>query len=273
MAVIAYFIHLFVQILQGTGFYCYRLSTLLAGLLPTLMSSSQMSAQTRAHYRKCYSPQHLQTTSESEPYLLMPWEDDVLTRHAIRSGRMLIMGSGMGRESIAIARKGIDVVGVDANSLAVRAAQHQAKAAGVRARFHEADYQTLPYSPGSFDHALLSATMYSAIPGIAHRQAWVGNLGRLLKPGGLLIFSFTCLPRQFQASRLGVLRRRCSVLLSKLPGANPAYQVGDECPGGHFLHVFQDEAELRKELDGTGVATHELNWNQGFAVVAYPPHS
>ena len=51
------------------------------------------------------------------------------------------------------------------------------------------------------------------------------------------------------------------MVLAKLPGTNPAYQPGDECPAGHFSHTFQGAAEIRGELVGAGVIARELSWN------------
>jgi len=52
------------------------------------------------------------------------------------------------------------------------------------------------------------------------------------------------------------------------PGSNRAYQTGDTCAQGHFLHAFGSEEELREELRQPGVTLVDLDWNRGYAVVA-----
>jgi hypothetical protein len=120
----------------------------------------------------------------------------------------------------------------------------------------------------SFDFILLSSLMYSAIPGASQRRTWLADLRPLLKPDGLAILSFA--PDQFPMSRRRAVCAFLNKFTSKLPGANPTYQPGDDCLGGHFLHVFRDEEKIRTELLEAGVIIRELNWKSGFAVVAYP---
>jgi hypothetical protein len=56
--------------------------------------------------------------------------------------------------------------------------------------------------------------------------------------------------------------------LQRLPGSNQSYQLGDFCSHGHFMHTFLDEAEIRSELTEAGATILELNWKEGFAVIA-----
>jgi len=255
------------------GDFFERLSRFFNGLLPALLSPHQLSSLLTENYRIMY-----RDYMETGFYAGLDWKMDcyldpvetrILDQYHITSGKLLVLGCGWGRESIAISRRGVRVVGQDINFSAVRKAQELARAAGVAACFHQADYLELPYAPSSFDFALLSNSMYSAIPGISRRQAWLANLGRLLKPNGLAILSFH--PDRLKASRL---RRVCAKLnekMVKLPGANTTYQPGDDLLGKrHFIHWFQDKNEIRKELDGAGVTILKLDWDKGMAVVACP---
>ena len=136
---------------------------------------------------------------------------------------------------------------------------------GVPAHFHRANFLELPYAPASFDVILLLSIMYSAIPGAAQRQKWLAELGRLLTPNGLVMLSFLREPQS--VSRQKVVYTRLNMMLVNLPGANMAYQPGDEWSWGHFYHAFQDEDEIRRELVGAGVMVRELHWTQGLALV------
>jgi hypothetical protein len=111
--------------------------------------------------------------------------------------------------------------------------------------------------------------MYSSIPGMALRQAWLRNLQPILRPSGLIMLNFEC--RHTGRSRLGAVRLRLNHMLAMLPVTNPAYQAGDNCSGGHFLHEFQDEGEIRRELAATGLVLKELDWLNGMAVLASQP--
>jgi len=110
--------------------------------------------------------------------------------------------------------------------------------------------------------------MYSATPGRSRRLAWLRDLTRVLVPGGLALLGFQ--PRIEPPGRLERLCTRLNRTLLRLPGANRAYQPGDDCTGIHFLHTFEDEAEVRAEVTEAGLAVRELDWSRGCAVVEVP---
>jgi len=246
------------------------LSDLLNRLLPALLSHSELTELVTDHYETVYKEQDVPLILNAPDYQLSNAEMGIIDRCDRHSGRILVLGCGWGREALAIARRDITAVGVDTNRSAVSMARRLAKIHGVPAHFHQANFLTLPYAPTTFDAIFLPSVMYSSIAGMVRRQTWLTELGLLLKPNGLVMLSF--FQEHHPVSRLKLLTTRLNLLLVKLPGANRAYQRGDDCPGGHFLHAFQDEEEIRMELVGARTIIRELNWARGFAVLAYPPH-
>jgi len=245
-----------------------RLASLLNGFLPVLFSPDQIFARVRTRYLSFYAEIARNADLDwKRDCCLEPIETEILDRYHIRSGKMLVLGCGWGREAIAIAHRGVAVMGMDTNFVAVRTAKELAKAARVSAHFHQANLLELPYACSSFDFALLSSIMYSAIPSVSQRHAWLADLGTLLKPNGLLVLSF--LPERPSVPRLRRFATRLNTTLVKLPGTNSAYQPGDDWAGGHFIHWFKDIDEIRKELDEAGVTVLEINWHKGMAVVTY----
>ncbi len=264
--VIRYFVLFLGRRFQAVGSLFSRFSDLFTGLLPALFSPPELTRLLQKHYARLYSdgfvrePQGLIDYSEG-------WELEVLERFQISSGRMLVLGSGLGRESILLARNGVSVVGVEINPTAVQIAHQMARTMGLPARFLQADFLQLPNRSGCFDFVLLAQRMYSAIPGRLQRLTFLTDLSRLLKPNGLVILSF--FREQAEVSRLKTICSRLNGLLARLPGANMAYQPGDECHAEHFLHRFQDEEDIRKELSGAGALIQELDWVRGFAVLTF----
>lgn len=244
-----------------------RIASLCYGLLPALLPVSEISSRVIHAYDHVYTTEIPAHTDGALEETLDAWEADVLARYDIRTGRMLVLGSGWGRESMAIARRGISVIGIDTNAAAILVSRARAIAAGVPASFHRASLHALPYKPGSFDYALLASIMYSAIPGRAPRERWLRQIGRHLTTGGLAILSFR--PEYGPPTMKDRLRSRINLFLSRLPGANHAYQPGDKYPSGHFMHFFQDEQEIRAELAGAGALVRELSWPNGYAVVSF----
>lgn len=266
MQITGYLIHALARGLDSIGSTARFLAGLLNGLLPALLPPEQLTRLMRMRYQMIYTDDLSEHTPPVEKHDLARWEADLLDRYAVRSGRMLVLGSGYGREAIPIAQRGLAVVGVDSNGAAVRTADRLAKHSNARARFHRADFLRLPYRPASFDYVLLSSIMYSAIPSIAFRQACLQSLARILTPGGLIILGFES--RQCPRSHLGILRDRLCLALARFPGANAGYQVGDNCQNGHFLHEFQDKDEICREFLQIGLTIQELDWDRGFAVLA-----
>lgn len=269
MYLVGYLVNVIATCLDAAGSFFHFLSSLLTGLLPALLPPTQLNALTRKRYSNTYANTE---TGFVETIGLIAWELDLLERHNIYSGCMLVLGAGCGRETIALARRGLTVVGVEANENAIRTASRLATRAGLQSHFHRADFLHLPYKPASFNYLLLSSIMYSAIPGRSLRQAWLRHLLNVLKPEGLAILSYEA--RHHPRSRLGALRVRIAQILSRLPGANPAYQPGDTYePWEHFIHAFQDEEEIRAEFIGAGVSIREVDWKRGVAVLAAQPVS
>jgi SAM-dependent methyltransferase len=247
-----------------------HLASLLDGLLPALLSPPALSRLIRDHYLPGYAAN---AAAAADLALLPPedaldgWERQALERSGLRSGRILVMGAGTGREAIALARRGFAVAGIDASFEALQTARAVARLQGVRLRVQQGDYLSLPYAAGSFDGAVLAAIMFSAIPGRAGRKAWLRDLARVLVPGGVAILSFQ--PALGPPSRLQTLCGRLNRLLVRLPGANQAYQPGDDGTGIHFLHTFQDETEIRSELAAAGADIRAIVWSRGYVVACF----
>lgn len=82
-----------------------------------------------------------------------------------RGGRALDLGCGAGRESIALARRGFDVVGVDRAPTAIRMAEAAARDAGVDVAFVVDDVTELSGISGGFDLIVDYGTLDGLDPG------------------------------------------------------------------------------------------------------------
>ncbi len=269
MRLLGSLIRLVAKLSQAISQFFNRVSRLLDGLLPALLSPGQLNRLTREYYTDYYSKGSTKEALRQKGSELEQWEAQVFTRYHVDSGRMLVLGSGDGRESIPIARRGVTVVGVDTDEIAVRTALRSARVSGVPAHFSQASFLKLPFMSESFDYVLLTNVMYSAIPDASVRQTWLTSLRYLLKPNGVVILSFEI--KREPVSRLKPICARLNEVLVKFPGANKAYRSGDAYVYGHFMHFFQDESEVRNELLGAQVAIQELDWAHGFAVVRHSP--
>lgn len=140
----------------------------------------------------------------------------------VRGRDVLELGCGAGWWSIALARKGARVVGLDFSSARLDQARDRMRRAGVEFPLVQARAERIPYPAARFDLVLsdYGATTFS------DPDLTVPEVARVLRPGGSLVFShaspFRSLTQDFRADRqtrrlmrdyfgLHVLRTRDSV--------------------------------------------------------------
>ena len=101
-----------------------------------------------------------------------------------KSGRVLVVADGEGRNDVWLAEQGLDVLSIDFSPAALRKARALAAEHHVTVTFQQADVHTWDYPDDSFDVVVEIFTQFSSPPERAMK--WTG-MRRALKPGGLLI--------------------------------------------------------------------------------------
>ncbi len=248
--------------------FLFRLQQLLTGVLPAIASPEELTEFLQAHYGHTYRHAPSQYPEYSPIWALEPWEKHVLAHHMHGSGTVLVLGTGVGRESIAIAQQGYRVLGLELHFDALHWAVQRAAARGAPVWFVQSSFLSIPVTSASIDYILLPSVMYSAIPGRSARQTWLRNIRAFLKPQGRAILNFMVVREPETAMHR--LTLALAKYIMKLPGANKSYQSGDTCAQGHFLHLFWTEEELRSEVAETGATVHALDWPSGFIVLSWP---
>ena len=111
-----------------------------------------------------------------------------------RSGRVLAVADGEGRNGVWLAEQGLDVLSIDFSPLAQAKARALAVEKGVSVNFELADVHKWNYPEAAFDAVVEIFTQFSSQD--EGRLKWAG-IRRTLKPGGLLIIQgYT--PKQLQ---------------------------------------------------------------------------
>jgi SAM-dependent methyltransferase len=101
-----------------------------------------------------------------------------------KSGRVLVVADGEGRNGVWLAEQGLDVLSIDFSPTALRKARALAAEHHVAITLQQADVHTWDYPEASFDVVVEIFTQFSSPPERAMK--WAG-MRRALKPGGLLI--------------------------------------------------------------------------------------
>jgi cyclopropane fatty-acyl-phospholipid synthase-like methyltransferase len=101
-----------------------------------------------------------------------------------RSGRVLAVADGEGRNGVWLAEQGLDVVSIDFSPSAQHKARALAAERGVKVTFIETDVHKWEYSQSAFDVVVEIFTQFSTP---AERALKWAAMRRTLKSGGLLI--------------------------------------------------------------------------------------
>lgn len=104
----------------------------------------------------------------------------------LRGLRVLDAGSGNGGISIAFAKRGAEVEGVDIEDDLIKIAKAEAMSVGSKAHFTLYDGITLPFPDKMFD----ATVSVSVIEHVDNPINYLSEILRVLKPGGTLYFAF-----------------------------------------------------------------------------------
>jgi SAM-dependent methyltransferase len=179
---------------------------------------------------------------------LSPGERDLITRLPIKNGRLLLLGLGGGRDAIALAKMGFEVVGVDFIKDAVAKAEENASRHGVSIQGLVQEFSQLEVPSASFDLAIILAAMYSSIPTRRRRVEMLQRIKAALKPEGYFLCQFSLDPDQ-KPNRRAELARKAFALLT---WGNRGHQPGGIIRGREFMHIFLSEGELESEFGAAG---------------------
>lgn len=172
-----------------------------------------------------------------------------------KSGVLLLLGVGGGREAIPLAKMGFKVTGVDfVSSLVDRAIANSIKR-GVTIDGLVQEISQLNLPDNSYDVVWLSRAMYSCVPTRKRRVEMVRRIARTLKPGGYFLCQFHKDDRNIPSQKGVVLRR----LIAFFTFGNIEYEPGDILWGNiEFVHSFTSADQVRAELEQGGLEVLEF---------------
>ncbi|GKS58562.1 hypothetical protein YTPLAS18_20890 [Nitrospira sp.] len=158
--------------------------------------------------------------------------------------RLLDVGCGSGQLALMAAKDGLDVTGVDIALNWVERARARAKAEDLRARFEEADAESLPFEDATFDTvASLIGAMFAPRPDRVARE-----LLRVCTPGGAVTMA-NWTPKGF----VGEMFKTVSKFIAPSGMPSPT--------------LWGDETTVRERL---GKGTSELQLNRRMYTFNYP---
>ncbi|HZE98353.1 MAG TPA: bifunctional demethylmenaquinone methyltransferase/2-methoxy-6-polyprenyl-1,4-benzoquinol methylase UbiE [Planctomycetota bacterium] len=193
---------------------------------------------------------------------LLSLNSDVLWRRraaALCEGakRVLDVCSGTGDMALEIQRRwGADVVGSDFayRMLEIAKLKAERRSLGARVRFQQADTLRLPYKDGSFD----AATVAFGIRNVIDTERGIGEMTRVLRPGGrVVILEFTlpenALLRQGYLAYFGNVLPRLGRMIAR--SEIDAYKY---LPDSVARWPRPDELKSMMERSGLGSVSYDL---------------
>lgn len=120
---------------------------------------------------------------------LEPGLADRIRRHVPERERVLVIGSGVGRECFALARAGWRVTGVDFAPAMIEEARRGASLRELEVEFLLGDIRNQPLERSSYAAVLFTYDVYSFLPGQQARREVLQRLRAILRPAGHVFLS------------------------------------------------------------------------------------
>ncbi len=182
-------------------------------------------------------------------------EKTLLERVPFRSGKLLLLGVGGGREAVPLARMGFEVTGVDFIPALVEKAVENSRVRGASIIGLVQDISRVNVPPASYEIVWLTSGTYSSIPTRKRREIMLDRIREALVPSGYFLCQFM-IDRDSGPRGKGEALRR---IFSWLTLGNLAYEKGDRLADSiEFLHYFRTENEVRSEFEKRGFEVVEL---------------
>jgi SAM-dependent methyltransferase len=174
---------------------------------------------------------------EHNSWGLWDWEAQAFTEALMGRSRILVLGAGAGREVIALAKMGHEVLGIEPSEVLVAAGQQNLRDAGVAGEILCVPPTQVPLDIGTFDAAIIGRGVYHHIPRAARRIRFLQDCRDRLGPSAPLVIG------DFQVRTSE--RRGWDRLAGRLRD-----ELGDRI-GSCFFHYFSAE-EIELELAMAG---------------------
>ncbi len=196
--------------------------------------------------------------------------------------KVLDVGCGAGRTTIPLMQAGYDVIGIDFIPEMIETAKKISQEKNLDVKYEVGDATALNFPDNSFDHVLFSNQGWTQIPGQAQRLQALTEIYRVLRPGGVFIFSAR--ERTFWYDFPLWLEQWIKVRILK-PVGFPIQEedYGDlfyeREPGDRnrtyakkqFIHFFS-KAEAKGELEKAGFTFLEADGSMQISLDSYRTH-
>lgn len=243
------------RIRTALGRFLTRIGKFIQSLAVVIMRPDDLAEFSRLAYS---SPTDIKTWTRKGHMEsgLAPLEKASLEKIPVKTGRLLLLGVGGGREAIPLARMGYQVTGVDFVPYLVEQARKNALEHGVVIEGLVQDMSRLAVEPDSYDLACLFTAMYSCVPTRARRVAMLRRILGALKEGGYFLCQFQY-HSPLPGTPKGIFLRKVFAYFTL---GNIHYEKGDMIwRESEFVHTFWSRDLLISEFEEGGFEVIDLD--------------
>lgn len=202
---------------------------------------------------------------------LMKWEREFYLRFLEPEDRLLLVGSGTGRDLVALLKLGFRADGIDLAEHATAVAASALAREGLRAELRSGSIETITLR-GTYDGIVFSWFCYGYIPETSRRTRILLRLAEHLAPDGRILISYN--PRDRHPSRLAT---RAAQMAARLVGSDWRPVAGDviffarDTEALQYEHRFE-AGELEAEARAAGlVILFDARVPEGVAALGHDP--
>jgi SAM-dependent methyltransferase len=182
---------------------------------------------------------------------LFPAEQRFIDQHVAAGSRILLVGSGTGRELIALATGGFRVTGVEPVPRTLDLCRRVLASRRLEADLRAGYIEDVVLDCDLFDVAMFSFFVYSLIPASSRRIATLKKVARAVKPDGLILVSY--MVDGAPSPHLTRIGRGVGAITRTDWRLEPGDAVYRTSPGAlRFEHIFTRH-EIDEELEAAGL--------------------
>jgi len=181
-----------------------------------------------------------------------------ILREIPKGHRILVAGSGTGRECFALSREGYPVSGVDFSEEMIVRARRQAEQLGLSVTFEAADLRACRMAPGSLGGIVFTYEVYSFLPTAEERIELLRAMASWLEPGGRIFLSARRLRNFYEILLLSLQWLRGGMWRGGAWGdSHTRWIAPDGSMRRSFIHIFP-ERRLKQESRQAGLTMGEF---------------
>jgi SAM-dependent methyltransferase len=201
-----------------------------------------------------HSWEHFTARDDAIAAGLMGWEEELMARFVNADDRVLLVGSGPGRDLVALVGKGYDVTGVEPARRANATARRHLEQRGLSADIIEGFFEDVAL-PDRFDVIVFSYCCYSFIPDSRRRIAALRKAADHLTSRGRIVISYLTEP---SGHPLLIRLARVAAAMSgsdwRPESGDVVHPVARAAPLFHYEHPFRP-GEIESEALAAGLRT------------------